>query len=156
MLTIERLREVAVYDPETGLFATRDGMPMGYCDKSTGYVRISIDRQRHWAHRLAWFYMTGEWPAELIDHRDTVGTNNCWANLREADKSLNGMNRGRPSNNKSGLKGVSFCKATGLWRADIHVRGKRINLGRFASPHEAHAAYIYAAETHFGEYARAA
>ena len=40
--------------------------------------------------------------------------------------------------------------------ASIMVDGKRINLGAFASPEDASAAYQSAAAKHFGEFASAA
>lgn len=163
MLTAERLREVMTYDPLTGVFvylgskrSRRRGRVAGSLDKNTGYLHITIDYKKYWLHRVAWLYMTGAWPASLIDHKDTNGQNNRWDNLREADKSQNGANRGAQVSNKVGLKGVSFCKATSRYRADIDVKGRHRNLGRFDCPAAAHFQYILAADEAFGEYARAA
>lgn len=63
---------------------------------------------------------------------------------------------GRKVGNQSrtGVKGVSRCKATGKFRADITVNRKRKNLGRYNSVEEAQAAYLAAAADHFGEFAR--
>lgn len=167
MLTQERLRELMTYEPETGIFtcnvrrtkngkmSRRGGKPAGAVDKSIGYIIIGIDYEKYYAHRLAWFWMRGEWPTDKVDHEDTDGTNNKWSNLRDASQAQNGMNRGVPSNNKAGLKGVSLCKATGLYRADIGINGKSINLGRVDCPAVAHFAYIIAAAKYFGAYARA-
>lgn len=40
--------------------------------------------------------------------------------------------------------------------ARIRVKGVDVQVGCFSTPDEAHAAYVAAAETHFGEFARAA
>ena len=42
-----------------------------------------------------------------------------------------------PSNNTSGVKGVSWSKSRQLWETYIQIHGKRINLGRYADFTEA-------------------
>lgn len=166
MLTQERLRELLTYDPETGIFtynvrrgkngkwSRRGGRVAGSLDTSVGYLQIGIDYERHYAHRLAWFWMTGEWPKDRIDHEDTDGTNNKWSNLRPANASLNGANRGVSKVNKLGLKGVSWSKTAKAYRSDITVRGEKILIGKFSCPAAAHFAYLIEAHKGFGEYAR--
>jgi len=95
--------------------------------------------------------MTGEWPVVEIDHRDQNGLNNCWANLRLADKSQNSANRGANRNNRIGLKGVS--KQGKRYRATIQVRGHWQQIGVFDTPELAHAAYAAAASRLCGEFA---
>ena len=92
--------------------------------------------------------------SEIVDHINMNGLDNRRCNLRPCNKSQNMANRGACKNNKLGIKGVSYCKATGRYRADINCNGKRRNLGRFATPEEAAAAYITAAKILFGEFAR--
>ncbi len=165
----ERLREVLDYDPETGVFAwkQREGARKGWNTRfagtragclSQGYVAVKIDGVLYLAHRLAWLYVHGEWPLQ-IDHIDTNRANNRFANLRLADTSQNGANRGPPRNNSSGFKGVTYCaggKRRKRWQAAIKRGQRMFNLGRFATPEEAHAAYAKAAAEHFGEFARSA
>lgn len=160
-LTLQRLKEVLHYDPKTGIFTclvnrrkARAGEPTGVITPD-GYVQVTVDWSIYKAHRLAWFYMTGEWPkADEIDHRDLDGTNNRWGNIREATRSQNGANKPKQSNNTSGFKGVS---AAGLrYRAYIVVGRKQIHLGMGRTPEEAHALYVAAAQKYYGEFARAA
>lgn len=161
MLTTERLRELLHYDPGTGVFTRRldvatnakAGTVAG-CIKA-GYVVIGIDRRVYRANRLAWLYMTGEWPKHHIDHKDMDRTNDRWANLREATRSQNGMNRAAYRNNSTGFKGVRKVYKSG-WAAIISKDGKATYLGYFKSPEAAHAAYCDAAESLFGDFARAA
>lgn len=159
-LTVERLRELLHYDPETGIFTrlvdlgrlARVGMTAG-SPNERGYIKIRIDGTYYRAHHLAWFYMTGEFPAPgTIDHKDTDGGNNEWENLRKATRSQNQANR------KSclGLKGARWHKRDKRWISSITVEGQVIHLGRFKTAEEAHAAYATAAREHFGEFARAA
>ena len=63
-----------------------------------GYWRIRYGGEEYQAHRLAWLFMTGEWPNGPIDHHDLNKLNNSWSNLRLATPSLNNANttgRGR-------------------------------------------------------------
>ncbi|NVM41916.1 HNH endonuclease [Ochrobactrum intermedium] len=162
MLTAEKLRELFLYDPAKGLFTRRTyrspnakiGDVAGTPD-ADGYIQIQIDGKLYKAHRLAWLYMTGEWPSSGIDHRDTVKSNNAWSNLRPASQAQNAANCGMRSFNTSGFKGVTFDKKKGRWMAQIQVRGKCVHLGYHATPENAHAAYVEAAGKIHGEFARA-
>lgn len=161
-LTAKRLREVLRYDPQTGQFTwlvrlsirILIGRNAGRINRH-GYRIITIDCVRYHAHRLAWLYMTGEWPAHYIDHANLDKADNRFANLREASRQQNSANTKTPSNNRSGFKGVQWHPQTKKWRARIGFNGKHQSLGLFKSPEEAHAAYAEAAEKLFGEYARA-
>jgi hypothetical protein len=53
----------------------------------------------------------------------------------------------------SKYRGVSYQKSTGKWRAGIQIEGKTINLGEFASEHDAALAYNKAARKYFGDLA---
>lgn len=175
-LTHERLRRLIDYDPDTGVFTwlTRDrsefandnvygtwntryaGTTAGVLDRSVGYVKIAIDDRKHWGHRLAWFWMTGEWPTCEVDHRNGHRNDNRWANLRAADKAQQQANVGLRSDNQSGFKGVCRNHQNGKpWRATIRKDGRQRHLGFFDTAAEAGAAYARAAVEHFGEFARA-
>lgn len=161
-LSIERLREVLAYDPQTGIFRwrrdvgnRRSGTVAGNTN-TTGHIRICIDGESLMAHRLAVFYMTGAFPKSITDHRNLDGTDNRWSNIRPADKSQNGANRGKPCTNTSGHKGVRWYARYRKWHAQIKANGKRLHLGHHESLTSALAAYEAAAIRHFGEYARVA
>src|SRR5215211_8204686 len=156
-LAYARLRELLHYDPETGLFTwrvtrtgtARAGSLAGW-RMSDGYIRISLGERSYLAHRLAWLYVTGEWPPGYLDHRDTDKDNNRWCNLRPATRSQNGANARRPSHNTSGFKGVTRHRGDRKWAAQIRVHGQIIHLGRFVDLEDARAAYVSAAQHHFG------
>lgn len=158
-LTIEHLKSLLRYDPESGVFTWIKSMrgPVRAGDvagrpKANGYLSIKIQQVDYYAHRLAFLYMTGEWPAEQVDHIDRDRANNRWSNLRQASPSQNlGNSVGRPSRNQSGLKGVSLHKKTGLYRARISTK----TLSYHKTKEEAHAAYAAAAVARFGEFAKA-
>lgn len=158
-----RLRAVFKYDPDAGTFTWLiDTHGNGGHIKSGSSVKgsiiqgrwfIGIDGRRYAAHRLAWLYMTGEWPKE-IDHANGDPLDNRWCNLREATRSQNNANVKLKRHNTSGYKGVSWDSERGLWKAQICVNNARKQLGRFENIEAAAAAYKTAAKEHFGEFAR--
>jgi hypothetical protein len=159
MIIAEDLRRQLRYDPDLGEFwwierrrKRRLGVQAGTVQrtgKSRQIVRIIwIDGQRQYAHRLAFLWMTGRWPAE-IDHINGNTLDNRWANLREATRSENNMNRAPDPN-----RGASFHKPSGLWQAYIKKNGRQIALGYFKTAEEAHAAYLIAAKTLHGAFHR--
>jgi len=118
-------------------------------DRNTFYARTSY--RRDGKKRLVSMHtlVTG-WG--FVDHINGDGLDNRRLNLRPADNSKNQMNRGVPSNNTSGFKGVSRNDLR--WQAQISVAGRRIHLGMFATPLEAAHAYDEAALYYFAEFAR--
>lgn len=137
MLTAKRLREIFEYDSETGVFkhtgtrrGTRAGEVAGSRNKH-GYTVIGIDYVTHTAHRLAWLYVYGEWPAGIIDHINRDRADNRISNLRVADASENAHNTGNRVDSRSGAKGVSWHKGAGKWRAYYTNRGRTYHLGLF-------------------------
>jgi hypothetical protein len=167
-LTSERLREVLDYEPETGLFRWKHakrgwqhtvivaGSVAGHPYGLRGlYWGIYVDGRHYMAHRLAWLYVYDEWPSEDIDHRDRNGQNNRIDNLREATRTQNNGNCTARKTNKSGFKGVSrYARSQRRpWVAFIQIDRKNQYLGCYATPEEAHAAYMNAANEHFGEFA---
>lgn len=161
MLTLERLRSLLSYDPQTGVFTRLRGVrgfaagtEAGTFHKNSGYVHLTVDGKKYRAHRLAWFYVHGEWPEE-IDHANGVRSDNRLTNLREATRSQNNANMAPRIDNASGSKGVSWDGRTKSWRSYITQDGRQKHLGRFGDKGAAIAAYRKAAGFAFGEFARA-
>lgn len=147
MITFNRLKHVVRYNPETGVFTwlnpTNTSVLVGSVlggRHYSGYIRASIDGKSYAVHRLAWLYMTGEWPADQIDHINHIRDDNCWRNLREASNRENHMNRATSIRNTSGVTGVYWDKEAKKWLARIRVKGRLIHLGRFSDKNEAVAA----------------
>jgi hypothetical protein len=150
VLTVERLRTVLDYDLDTGVFTwlvpMNERLPVGSvagCRHKNDRVYIGLDHKLHQAHRLAWFYVYGEWPARGLDHRDTIPYHNWIDNLRLATQAQNNQNRRRPSaGNQCGFLGVS--PARGRFQAHIRFQGGEKWLGYYDTPEEAHAVYVAA------------
>jgi len=146
LITQEYLKSILEYNPDTGEFirlvrtanCTQISDIVGTLDKSTGYIRISICNISYRAHRLAWLYMTGEWPKYKIDHIDRIRSNNQVVNLRDINK--NEFNKGFYKNNNIGIVGVTIVKSL-RYKAVIGVNGKGIYLGTFDTLEEASIAY---------------
>ncbi len=138
-LTQCRLKELLHYDPETGLFTRFSGNVAGTI-RPDGYVRITLAREPYYAHRLAFLYMTGYFPANDVDHINHIRGDNRWENLRVVTKSENHKNRQLTSHNTSGVVGVSWHKSTNKWIARIGREGQQTHLGLFATIEEAAAA----------------
>lgn len=157
-LTAQQLRELLSYNPETGAFAwlvncgfnRNAGKPAG--GLSNGYVSIRVAGRAHWAHRLAWLYVTGEWPPHEIDHRNGVKTDNRLANLRAVGRQANQENvRMAPRSKRNALPlGVHFNarKLTKAYSAHLRVGGKPKHLGYFDTATEAHGVYLAAKRQH--------
>lgn len=161
-LTQERLKALLDYEPATGVFRWRVWRPNGVkpgdeagtVGKSRGYRNIKVDKRTYLASRLAWLYMTGEWPDARVDHKDLDKINNRWGNLRAATMRQNQHNKTLTKANTTGFKGVTRHRQK--WQAHIRVDGCLQYLGTFDNPERAHAAYVAAATRHFGTFARAA
>lgn len=157
MLTLERLKEVLEYDPETGHFTWKINKRRAKAGDRAGsivahgYILIRVDQTRQLAHRLAWFYVTGEWPEKDIDHINGVPGDNRLENLRQATRAENCKNLKVSSRSTTGVKGVSRCGSR--FQVTIRFGGKRKNLGLFDTIEEGDAAYKRAAELHHGEFA---
>ena len=98
--------------------------------------------------------IVGSKKGEQVDHVDMNTLNNRMENLRIATAAQNQFNRGRPRNNTSGFKGVSWCESSGRWQAFIKRGGKSVWIGSFLTPEEAHEAYKLAVIEIAGEFAR--
>lgn len=158
----EYLKEALAYDPVTGIFSWKirpvshfkpgkvktalhicnmwnskmSGKTTGYVKKG-GYLEIGLDNKLYLSHRLAWFYVYGEFPSEEIDHIDGRRANNCISNLRSVTRLENNQNTKRRKNNTSGTVGVSPYRDTDRWVAYISANGDKKHLGYFDDISEA-------------------
>lgn len=155
-IDVERVRELFVYDLDTGLLRWRKskgrakgGKIAGGPDQH-GYRRVGFDGERYFTHRIVWA-MTHESPdSELeIDHIDGDHANNRMSNLRLTTPFQNQQNITKlNSANTSGVRGVRFRPDWGLWVANMRINKRGKHLGRFATQEEAQRAYDVAERLH--------
>jgi hypothetical protein len=116
-VTHEELLRVLDYNPDTGVFrwkinANNNGALKGSVagkPHSQGYWTIGYKGKDYLAHRLAWFYVHGEWPATDVDHRHGNKRDNRISKLRLLTRSQNNLNRRK-------LHGVTWYKPYNKWR----------------------------------------
>lgn len=136
------------YCATTGVFKrlkprgnTKAGSILGVLDKK-GYLKALVLGQYVKLHRLAWFYVHGQWPTAQLDHINQSKTDNRIANLRECCASTNCTNQSGPrKNNQLGLQGVHRIEKTGRFRACYSIQGVKHHLGVFATAEEAAITY---------------
>ena len=105
-------------------------------------------------HRVIWELIHGPIPGGFdIDHVDRDGLNNRGDNLRLATPQQQNCNRGKQSNNTSGLVGVSWDKHKGRWHARAQLNGRKKHLGYFHSAIEASLARDKFVLDHHGKFA---
>jgi len=146
----ETLKNMLDYDPVTGLFHWRvyrnwqakPGDRAGTID-SKGHRQIRIFNVAHLAHRLAWLYVHGVMPTDVLDHINGNKDDNRIANLRDVVTAVNCQNELRArANNTCGVLGVTEKRYSFV--AQIYANGKKIYLGSFRTAQAAHEAYISA------------
>jgi hypothetical protein len=151
-LTAQHLREVLHYEPDTGIFTwlkTRRAGAVAGSKKEDGYIRISIRGRDFKASRLAWLYMTGEWPSLLVDHEDRDRGNNRWRNLRQVTHKQNRENTTPTGHGTSGRIGVSWDSQKQRWLAHICHNYQLIRLGRHSTLIDAVAARMRSERLYF-------
>lgn len=157
-ITAEYLRQIFEYDA-AGFLRWKTAKPR-YIGKIVGGGRpraqVRLGGKSYLVHRLIWVYHHGSFPKDGLDHINMDPSDNRIENLREADKSQNGFNRGAQRDNKLGVKGVTYAAHCKRYHAQITVRRRKINLGYYKTLDEAKSAYAEAAPKYHGEYARTA
>ena len=105
------------------------GSVVGHPDK-LGYLRFSILKKDYKVHRAIFFMHYGYLP-DYIDHIDCNPANNKIENLRECTLEQNSWNSKKSITNSSGIKGVSWHKASNKWRVTLSVNKKAKHFGAY-------------------------
>lgn len=150
MTELAELQRWLSYDPDTGQFTwlakatarIKVGSIAGSL-RTDGYRSITLLGTHYWEHRLAWFFVYGEWPTMHLDHINGTRDDNRIVNLREVTRSENAQNKRRARrDNSTGVLGVTIDYKK--YRAQIRVDGKSTHLGSFDTAEEASDAYLEA------------
>lgn len=155
------LLECLKYDPDTGMWTWLAkisdkvviGNRAGHLRVSNGYWYIKIFGGCYASAPLAWFYVTGEWPPALVDHKNLIKDDDRWGNLRLAMHSQNAANAPISKCSSTGIKGVRLYR-NGRFSAQIKVDKKYIHLGYHETKEGAAAAYESASRRYFWKFAR--
>ncbi|WQZ00671.1 HNH homing endonuclease [Xanthomonas phage NP1] len=154
-LTFEQVDQLLAYDPATGVLTWKVAKAkrikvgdVAGSPESGGYLQVRVHGKKYLAHRLAWLLSTCSWPSKHLDHINGVRDDNRFSNLRECSPAENHQNRGKRSDNSSGIPGVGWRKEKKKWQAYIKLNGKQIFLGYFDTIEEAAAARAAAKARH--------
>jgi hypothetical protein len=156
----ECLHKLFDYSVVTGEFSWKPGQQEGKRAAASLYQKIGywvtrIGDQRFYTHRLIWKWVTGNDPAQIIDHINKDRRDNSWINLRDVNRSQNSLNTNYQKPNKTGYKGVYFHAQNNYFTTQIVVNGKAKHLGCFETPEDAYAACCQAAQGYGNELKRA-
>jgi hypothetical protein len=135
MVSLEMVRDVLSYEPDTGLFFWKTGGRRGKQaggKNSQGYIKIGVCGRIYSAHRLAFVFMGAPLPVS-VDHINRDRADNRWENLRPSSPQAQQKNRSINANNTSGVSGVCFVKEVNKWQAQIKHKRRMIYLGSY--PH---------------------
>jgi hypothetical protein len=147
MLTIQRLRECLTYDPITGIFTWNIARGKSCVGKIAGciqhgYVIIRIDGVNYKAHRLAWLYVYGKLPDDILDHINCIRSDNRLCNLRDSTYKKNSLNRIIHKTKKP------YCSklAENKWRSYYYINNKQVWVGIYDNEYDAAEASMMAME----------
>ena len=100
---------------------------------------ICVDDVLYFASRIIYYMMHGEDPGNIqVDHKDQNPLNNNGWNLRlDVDGNIQQANQPMRRDNTSGVRGVSWDKRAGKWKAQASIKGKDTYLGYFTCKIEA-------------------
>lgn len=98
---------------------------------SNGRRYVSIDGRRHLAHRIVWFHQKGDWPPENISPENGDYLDTRIENLIPQTAVETVHRSGVRSNNKSGVKGVSWNSTRGVWAVHAYRNYESVFLGQF-------------------------
>jgi hypothetical protein len=90
----------------------------------------------------------------FAEHKNGNTLDNQRENLRPSTNAQNQANVGLVVRNTSGFKGITWMPKRKKWQARIRHQGKKLFLGYFDLPEEAHEAYKVKALELYGEFAR--
>jgi len=143
-----KIRQMDV-DIESGRIFKK-GRELGSIDPGSGYHKttVSVGKVSRNIKRanIIWWKKYGVWPIEMLDHKNTVRTDDRIDNLRYASNSLNGQNTLGGRKSKYGCpKGVTYnptkTNKRTVWVATLVRGGQKRHIGRFETMEEAAAAY---------------
>lgn len=88
------------------------------CKTDKGYYRVHLGSDSYLVHRIVYSILNNITldGSVQIDHIDRNKSNNKISNLRLVTAKENARNRNVPSNSKTGVPGVSWCRHYSRWK----------------------------------------
>ena len=136
MLTQKFLQEYFIYNSDGSLTrikklgtSGRIGVKTFGYSRPSGYKVITFLNKSFHFHRIVFLLCNGFLP-KMIDHINGDKADNRIENLRPCTPAENMFNSKIASNNKSGVKGIYYCKIERTWKGSIKKGNKRIKVQR--------------------------
>lgn len=143
---IDKLRDLFLYDPETGNLYRRHVMKHHVDYLATtrkgreGYGRVGFYKFTTSSANMVWLLHTGKWPERRLKRRDGDPKNDRIENLCEpAAENLNAIHQTGRKKRAQTSRGVARY-GPDRWQAYYRINGKQYGLGRYKTEAEALAA----------------
>ncbi len=136
---------------------TDTGRIMNQHTNKKGYKELDLysggKKKKFRVHRLvAEAFIPNPNQKPVVDHINTIRTDNRVENLRWASVQENNFNQKLGSRNTSGHKGITWYKPSSKWMAHISFNNQSITIGYFKNKEDAIQARIKKANELFGEF----
>lgn len=131
-------------------YKNKVGQEAGYAHKD-GYWRVELDGKSYKRSRVI-FLMTHGYLPTMVDHIDTVRSNDRIENLRPATALTNAWNAKTKKTSTLKVKGVSFHSRDKVFQSRIRHEGKEKHLGVFDTLEEAEKCVREFREKHHKEF----
>jgi hypothetical protein len=131
---LEQIKQHLNYDANTGLFIRKRKIKdlVGSVNAG-GYVQIQFQGKLYYAHRLAWLFINGKWPDNVINHKNGHKLDNRIENLEDVEQHINLSLR---------HKVVGVRERNGKFYARVSKNKKEFQEGPFDCVDKAHEAYF--------------
>lgn len=131
---LKNIKQHLQYDAESGVFIwkKRDKDVAGSVNAG-GYVQIKFQGNIYYAHRLAWLFVNGVWPTNVINHKNGNKLDNRIDNLEDVEQHINLSLR---------HKVVGVRERNGKFYARVCKNKKEFQRGPFERKEDAFEAYF--------------
>lgn len=128
--TIERIREVLDYNPETGILSRKGEAEQMAKPSANGHLYIRVDGVKMTAQQVAWVHAYGAWPVGRIGLVNKDKSDIRLSNLRDVVKSSKGV-----ALTMERLRSVlDYDAQTGVFTWKKVSAGTRVEAGKAGSP----------------------
>ncbi len=124
-------------------------------NKRTGkeYWIITIDRKKYKRGHLIFLLLNGRMPFPCLDHKNGNSIDDRPSNIREATIAENNRNCHFHRKKANLPTGVTLIRNSKKYESRIRFDTKRIHLGVYSTPEEAHSVYMKKRKELFGDFA---
>ena len=153
------IQEFISYNEHTGEFTAlksrgkiKEGVILG-SRTVLGYLTLTFNNKSYLCHRLAFFFKTGYFPENDVDHINGNRSDNRWCNLRIATRQQNLFNK-TGNKGRESLRNV-YPHKSGKFRVKMKINGITTHFGYYSTVEEAISIANSVRKEHHQEFAKA-